>query len=246
MNKGLYLSVIASLTTLSGIFFMINYKDKNKIDRIITISLSIAFINMLLVSIFDIFLNTIKNMPNKAFLSVFIYLVINYTIIYLFLKICHKIKKFKVGEGKLYFLGVINTITLLLHNIPEGIITCTVTNINYKLGLKLTSSIIMHNIPEGISIAVPIYYSTKSKKRGFIYVLIAALGEVIGALFSIIFLKSILNQKIIDYMLISVSSIMILIALEEIFPQIISKNKKSVLVGILIGIILFIVNIVIN
>ena len=57
--------------------------------------------------------------------------------------------------------------------------------------------------------------------------------------------KNHLNNAFIGYLMISVSLIMILTAVEEIFPQICNKNKKNTLIGILSGIIIFILNIII-
>lgn len=107
-------------------------------------------------------------------------------------------------------------------------------------------TLLLHNIPEGISIAVPIYYSTKGKKRGLICLFISSLGELIEALFSLFLLKNKINNQFIGYMMISISSIMILIVLEEIFPEISLKNKKYCLIGILLGIGLYMINILIN
>ncbi|MBR5662679.1 MAG: ZIP family metal transporter [Bacilli bacterium] len=151
--------------------------------------------------------------------------------------------KNKVEKGKLYFLGVISMISLLLHNIPEGIISCITTNYNLNLGLKITTSIIIHNIPEGILIALPIYFSTKSRKRASIYVFIAAIGEPLGAFFSLFLLKNKINDvSYIGYIFISVALLMILIAVEEIFPKIKDKNKKYITVGLSIGLIIFLIN----
>lgn len=246
MNKGLIISIIAGLSTLLGLFFTINFKNNKYNQKIITISLSIAFIYMILVSLFDLFPESLKNLSNKPFLAVFLYILINYTIIKLILKISHKIKKSKVEEGELYFLGFINMISLLLHNIPEGIITCISTNYNFKLGLKISLSIIIHNIPEGIAIAVPIYYATKKRSRALLFLVISSLGEIVGAIFSLILLKNKINNQIIGYTLISISVLMISIAVEEIFFKIKDKNKKNIIIGLSIGLILFLINILID
>ena len=161
MNKGLILSIIAGFTTLFFILFTFNIKNNKNIEKYLTISLSMSFIVMILISLLDLILESLKILQNKPFLDVFLYIMVNYTIIYLFLKLSHKMSKNKVEKGELYFLGVISMISLLLHNIPEGIISCITTNYNLKLGIKITTSIIMHNIPEGILIALPIYFSTK-------------------------------------------------------------------------------------
>ena len=245
MNRGLIISLVSGLSTLISLVFMIDIKNKEKVNKVVEISLSFCFIYMILISLLDIFPESLKFIKNKPFLDIFLYTMVNYTIIILFLKISSKINKNKVGEGKLYFLGIISMISLLIHNILEGIITCTVSNINIKLGIRLSLSIIMHNIPEGILICVPIYYSTKNKKRGVLCTFLSSLGEIIGALLSIIFIKNYLNSAFIGYLMISISLIMILIAVEEIFPQINGKNKKNTLIGIFGGIIIFLLNIII-
>ena len=245
MNNGLILSIISGLSTLIGLFFMINFKDRNRVDKLITISLSMAFIVMILISIFDLFVEGLKNLQNKPFLGVLSYVMINYIIIHIIIRLTHKISKNKIEKGNLYFLGIINMIALLIHNIPEGVITCITVNYNLKLGIKIATSIILHNIPEGISIAVPIYYATKSKKRGSICVFLAAIGEPIGALITLFLFKNKINSNLIGYILISVGVLMIYIAVEEIFSQISSKNKKNVLIGLSIGLILFLINLLI-
>lgn len=243
MNKGLILSIIAGFTTLSGLLFTFNIKSNKNIDKYLTISLSMSFIMLILISLLDLFPESLKILQNKPFLDVFLYIMVNYTIIYIFLKISHKMSKNKVEKGKLYFLGVISMISLLLHNIPEGIISCITTNYNLNLGLKITTSIIIHNIPEGILIALPIYFSTKSRKRASIYVFIAAIGEPLGAFFSLFLLKNKINDvSYIGYIFISVALLMILIAVEEIFPKIKDKNKKYITVGLSIGLIIFLIN----
>ena len=242
MNKGLLISIISGLSTLSGLIFTININNKKYIDNIIYISLSIAFIYMILISLFDLIPTGIKNLSNKPFLVVFLYIMIIYTIIHLFFKIMHKNK---VEKGNLYFLGILSMITLFIHNVPEGIITYLTTNYNFKLGLKISLSIIMHNIPEGILIAVPIYFSTKLRSRAIGYTFVASLGEILGALFALFFIKNKINSNIIGYILIAISLMMLYIAVEEIFFQIKDKNKKSVVLGLSIGLMIFIINLLI-
>ena len=243
MNKGLIIAIISGLSTLFGLFFTINTKNSVKEDKIITISLSIAFFYMILISLFDLFPESLKNLSNKPFLDVFLYILVNYTIIQLILKISHKISKNKVEKGELYFLGLINMISLLLHNIPEGIIICISTNYNFNLGLRISLSIIMHNIPEGIAIATPIYYATKKRSVSLLFLVISSLGEILGAFISIFLFNNSINNELIGYILISISVLMITIAVEEIFFQIKDKNKKNIIIGLSIGLAIFLINI---
>lgn len=238
---GIKLSLIAGLTTLSGLLFI---KFNKNINKLINISLSMTFIVLILISIFDIFLEAIKLLQNKSFLDVFIYILINYTIIKIILKISSKNDKNLIGEGKLKKIGIINAITLLIHNIPEGFITCITASYDIKLGFKIALSIIIHNIPEGISIALPIYYgSNKNFKKTFIYVLISAIAEPFGACIAYLFFKNIIISNIlIGYILITVAIIMISISIEEIFPKIKEGSFKEKIEGFLIGSALFLIN----
>lgn len=246
MNKGLILSIIAGFTTLSGMLFTINFKDKEKIDKITTISLSMAFIVMILVSIFDLFIESLNILKNKPFLGILSYIMINYTIIYIILKIKPKNKEKLVEKGELYFLGIFNMVALLLHNIPEGVITYITTNYNFNLGIKITTSIIMHNIPEGISIAVPIYYATKSRKKAFIYTFIAAIGEPIGSIIPLLLFKNLVGGVYIGFTLITVAILMINISIYKIFPKIKTNKIKDIFIGLIIGFILFLINIILT
>ena len=127
-------------------------------------------------------------------------------------------------------------IGLILHNIPEGILTYASYSINSKLGISITTSIIMHNIPEGISIAVPIYYSTNSKYKALFYTLISSLAEPLGTVLSFIFIKRFINNYSIGILFSLVSGIMVYISIFELLKE--SKkykynNKLAFLIGFL-------------
>jgi len=246
MNKGLILSIIASLTSLIGMIFTIDFKKKRNIDRMINISLSMAFIVMILISIFDLFIESLNILQKKPILDILVYIMVNYTIIYIFLNIRPKNKQIKREKGELYKLGIFNMIALLLHNIPEGLITCITSSYNLKLGIKISIGIIMHNIPEGISIAVPIYYATKSRLKAFKYSFIAAFGEVFGCIIPLLCFKNLVGGAYIGYILISVAILMISISIYKIYPEIKTNNKFDFIIGLIIGLIIFILNIILT
>ena len=127
----------------------------------------------------------------------------------------------------------------MLHNIPEGITTFISTTTNKALGLKLAFAIALHNIPEGISIAVPIYFSTKNKRKTFFYTIIAGFSELFGAIIAYIFLQKYINNFILSIILAMTAGIMIDISIYELLPSAFKykKNKINVfyfVLGILI------------
>jgi len=133
----------------------------------------------------------------------------------------------------------------MMHNIPEGIITFLTTGNDLGLGIKVALAITLHNIPEGICIAVPIYYSTNSLWKAFKTTLISGLSEPIGAILAYLFLYKYITTEILNIIFILVAGIMITLALDEILKESIKyseKHNKYIYIGILIGIVFFIIS----
>ena len=221
-------TTIAVLSTLIGLIpIYINFKNINKI---ICISLAFASGVMASVSSFSLIPES-YHLLNNFFIIIFF--------IVLGIYISKKIDKlFKSIDNKLYKLGIFNAIALMLHNIPEGILTFSAASTNIKLGISLGLSIILHNIPEGISISIPIYYSTKNKTKAWIYTLLAGFSEVLGAIFTYVFLYSFINNLFIGIILSLTTGIMIYISLKELLPNSLNYGyKKTSYISFLLGFI---------
>ena len=133
-------------------------------------------------------------------------------------------------------------IALMLHNLPEGILTFLSSMIDIKLGLKLSFAIMLHNIPEGIAIAVPIYYATRNKSKAIRATFISGLSEPLGAILAWIFLRNYINNFIISIILLFVAGLMISISINDIFEEANKYSRKNILIGIILSIILFSIN----
>ena len=129
-------------------------------------------------------------------------------------------------------------IALMIHNIPEGILTFLTSSVDIKLGVKLSIAIMMHNIPEGIAIAIPLFYSTKSKIKAIKNTLISGLSEPFGALLAYLFLYRFMSNTLIGVILLFVAGIMISISINDIFEEAKKYSGKNILLGIFLGIIL--------
>ena len=141
-----------------------------------------------------------------------------------------------ISNNQLYKLGIISVIALMLHNIPEGITTFISSSVDLKLGIILAISIALHNIPEGISIAVPIYYSTGSIKKAFIYTLISGFSELFGAVLAYLFLAKYVNDLMLGIILSTTAGIMIHISMYELIPSAFNyEQKKVTFIALMIG-----------
>ena len=250
MNNFLYafiISSIAGLSTLIG-FLFIFLKPKNN-NKFISISLSFSATVMILISIFDL-------IPNSFFELLFEYkglgliiVIISFIIGIILIKFSNKVlDNLKEKGSSLYKLGIISAIVLMMHNIPEGIITFLTTGNDLALGIKVALAITLHNIPEGICIAVPIYYSTNSLWKSFKTTLISGLSEPFGAILAYLFLYKYITTSMLNIIFIFVAGIMITLALDEILKESIKyseKHNKYIYIGIGLGLIFFIISLLI-
>lgn len=229
------LSSIAGLSTVIGCIFM--YIKVRSRDNLISLALGLSFIIMFLISCTELIPFSLKLVVGEyqkpiLFIRSLFYLIIGYYIV----KIINSNIK---SENKLYKIGVLNTISLLIHNIPEGIITSISSIKSLKFGLKMCFLIMIHNIPEGIAISLPIYYATNNKKKALKYTIISGAGEIFGSLITIIFLEKYITNEILSIILMITSGIMITLSLTKILKEALNYQKyKYLLIGIIIGLLI--------
>lgn len=211
------ITILAGFSTMIGVF-PIYFRRKSQ-DVLIPICLSFAAGVMISISLFSLIPEAIEAVSQSfvlfpAILIVSIFIVIGI----LFSSVVdQKIEK-RFSNNQLYKLGLISVIALMFHNIPEGITTFISSNQDLRLGITLSIGIALHNIPEGISIAVPIYYATKNKKKAILLTFISGFSEFFGAILAYLFLAPIITSLGLGVILALAAGIMIHISIYELIP----------------------------
>jgi ZIP family zinc transporter len=229
------LTFISGFSTVIGTI-PIFFKIKNK-EKLINSTLAFSSGVMISISLFSLIkesYNLLVRDYNKTILLIFLYIILGFFITNSINLLLSSI------NNKLYKIGLINMIALIIHNLPEGIITFLATSSNSYLGLTIAFSIMCHNIPEGLSISIPIFYSTNNKIKAFIYTFISGFSEFFGALITFLFFYRYINDFILGIILAITTGIMIYISLIELLPQALLYNKKRTILFFLIGFIFMI------
>lgn len=237
------LSSIAGFSTMLGclgIFIPVKKKDE-----FITFSLSLSLSVMLMISIFDLIPSSLPKLGNNILLSL-TYFIIFFLLGIILTNALNKYIEKQKKSSNLYKLGILNFIALVMHNLPEGIVTFMSTYQDFNLGLSLCIAIALHNIPEGISIAVPIYYATGNVKEAIKCTFLSALAEPLGALLAFLIFKNFITESMISMFLILVAGIMITLSVNKMLPEALEYKKiKPLYLGFILGIIMVVLSLII-
>ncbi|TPX38652.1 hypothetical protein CcCBS67573_g10705 [Chytriomyces confervae] len=127
---------------------------------------------------------------------------------------------------------------LAIHNLPEGISVALTTASNLKLGVSLCVAILLHNVLEGMVVALPLWYTSRSRARVLILTFINGLMEPLGVVIAWclgggneLFTK----PGRINKMLCGVSGIMVAIAFGELLPSAVEWIEKGGVVSFTSG-----------
>lgn len=132
-------------------------------------------------------------------------------------------------------MGMFSALAIAIHNFPEGLATFMAAIQDPTLGIAIAVAIAIHNIPEGIAVSVPIYYSTGSKRKAFLYSFLSGLSEPVGALIGYFLLRNFLTDALFGIVFAGVAGIMVYISLDELLPTAEKYGKHHVAIGGLIA-----------
>lgn len=154
------------------------------------------------------------------------------------------VKKAK-GNSNLLRAGILVSIGLALHNLPEGFAVGSGFEASVKLGLTLTIIIAIHDVPEGIAMALPMKLGGFSAKKAFLLTVLSGVPMGIGA-----FIGAVLghvSEQFIAICLGFAGGAMLYVVFGELIPEskrIYLGRMSSVgnILGILCGIIVTMLN----
>ena len=122
-------------------------------------------------------------------------------------------------EARIARIGLMAAIAITAHNIPEGMATFFAALDDPAVGLPLAMAIAIHNIPEGVSIAIPVYYATKSKAKAIGACALSAAAEPFGALLGYLLLAPFMTDMVYGWVFGTIAGVMVFLALDELLPS---------------------------
>jgi ZIP family zinc transporter len=121
--------------------------------------------------------------------------------------------------------GALTALAIFIHNFPEGMATFVSAIHDMKVGIPIAVAVALHNIPEGVSVAIPVYYSTGSKKKALCYSFLAGLAEPVGAFLGYALVGSHLSGGGLGIIHSAVAGVMVFVSLDQLIPN--AKKYES-------------------
>ena len=137
-------------------------------------------------------------------------------------------------SGELLRLGLVMSLTMTLHNFPEGFAVAFSSLTDF--GPVMALAIAIHNIPEGIIVAAPVYAATGSRWKALGMAALSGVSEPIGALIALLSVRPIISEDALHVVLAIVGGIMGAVCVLELWPEGKKcRSDKNLVLGILCG-----------
>lgn len=244
---GLLSTLFLGLSIILGVFIIKIFKNKNKF---LSISLSMAFgvmvsliILELLPEAYEIFIS------NFSMYRAILLIILISSIGFLILKILDKFipDHEDTDEDNLMHIGIVSSIAIILHNIIEGMAVYSTINNSLNVGILLCIGVGLHNIPLGMVLSSTFYKSIENKRKSNIIILLISLSTFIGGVIISLFNNILENEIIIGIFLSITIGMLIYINMLEILPRISKeKDKKTVVLSTVIGVLILIISILLG
>ena len=212
----LILTTFAGLAT--GLGSLISYFIPKQDLRYLSVSLGFAAGVMIFVAFVDLFYAS-RDVIGLNYANLFF--LIGMVFMYIIDRLVPHIHMDGLIDSQtkgLYRSGIMTTIGIAIHNLPEGMTVALVSLVDIKLGIPIAIAIAIHNIPEGFACCVPLFYATGDRTKSCMYSLLAGLTEPLGAIIAILILYPFLNASVLAASIAFVAGIMVFICLDELLP----------------------------
>lgn len=211
-------------TTLLGLFFgtfgttiggIIGVSFKNTSNKFLSFILSFASGLMLSIVCFELIPESMQ--MTNIFNTVLGIILGVLTMIICDAAVNNKMKNVGSVQNQLLRTGIVVSIGLALHNLPEGLAIGSGFEASLKLGYALAIAICLHDIPEGISMSVPMKSGGMKKTKIIFYVIMSGVTTGIGAFLGA--LIGSISQTVIAFCLAFAGGAMLYIVSGELIPE---------------------------
>lgn len=148
------------------------------------------------------------------------------------LHVCHEGEECQVRQT----LTLVSWAGLLIHSLIDGIIIGVGFEVSLALGILSTLAVLLHELPEGVSSMAVMLYGGYPPKKAVLYSSLVALATPLGAVLSCLLLGGV-NENLVGWLLAIGAGSFLYVAAADLIPEIHKKSKALNIVLTLLGVL---------
>jgi zinc transporter ZupT len=223
---------ISSLAYILGGFLVLFRKNLSEKSLISLIALSAGL--LLSIALLDLIPDAQKDVDNSS-----LYVIIGFIIMYfIFISTKPIDENEQEGSNKASIIGL--SLGMLLHNFFEGLSIGISYSVNFKLGVIVSIALVIHKIPEGLSFTSAMLAFLNGRRKTVIYLIIQGIFTWLGAGSAILLSEfKDFQEQIVAIALSITAGIFLYLSGTALLPSINQRTFKSTPLLFISGILLY-------
>ncbi|OGD56388.1 hypothetical protein A2V71_04565 [Candidatus Berkelbacteria bacterium RBG_13_40_8] len=141
------------------------------------------------------------------------------------------------GECEVHPIDTIALLGIGFHSLLDGVVIGVGFGVSFSLGILATMSVLLHELPEGITTIAILLHSGYKREKAVFYSYLVAIATPFGAILSFFLVKNIASN-ILGILLAVAAGSFLYVAASDLIPEIHKKSKVLNIVLLIFGIIL--------
>jgi ZIP family zinc transporter/zinc and cadmium transporter len=226
-------STIAGSATVAGLLLVLWQEKWTKRNSIYLISLAAgvlltsAFIHLLPEAI-----ELVKE-PATIFASPFFFIIIGFALFYILEQVI-VIHTCAEEDCDTHSFGIVAAVGIGFHSLLDGIVIGIGFEVNFTVGLITSLAVMLHELPEGIFTLSILLHAQMSLKKAVWYTVLVALATPIGALLAYAFIRNV-SLSLLGNLLAVAAGSFLYIGASDLIPQTHRISRKANVPLVLLG-----------
>jgi len=224
----LFYGLVAGLATVAGIYLVLFKEAWARKNSIYLISFSAG---VLLSTAIAHLLPESQELNTNAL----IWLLLSFVLFYILEHgiILHSCGE--TGECEVHPVDKIAMLGIGFHSLLDGIVIGVGFEISFALGIIATLSVLLHEVPEGISTVSILLHSGYTRKKAILFSWIVALATPVGAILAVLLLNDI-QENVLGALLAVAAGSFLYVAASDLIPEIHRQSKLLNIVLVIFGV----------
>lgn len=227
----LFFSFLAGLATLIGVYLMAKKAAWAQKNLIYLISFSAGV--LLSFSFTHLLPESLELYPGALLVVLLSFLVFYILEHLLTLHVCKDKGECEAHET----FTLVSWTGLLIHSLIDGVVIGAGFEASFALGILSTLAVLLHELPEGISSMAIMLYGKYSVSKAIIYSSMVALATPFGAVLSFFALRQV-NEGFVGLLLAVAAGSFLYVAASDLIPEIHKKSRVFNVILTIIGVLL--------